>query len=201
MAGVVEAALADGLPRLAVENLRVEFQFPNDFERLALGVVVKAGQADERACAWGWLDGLDEVSAGADADNLAGFKALLVGSGRRGVHGRCNQLSRRRITGGGHTTPRGFDIGEEAHRFKDNGSRLEHTIFLQPEVEVVCPNVMFLDERSRHRNFQNGFCRIKAVNGHGKQISSSVGDAKRFGQDGFQTRRPSWLRRSDEPGT
>ena len=79
------AALADGLPRFPVENFRVELQFPNDFERLALRVVVETGHADQRARAWGGMDGLNEVGAGAKANDLAGLRcvcALCAGSNR-----------------------------------------------------------------------------------------------------------------------
>jgi len=57
VARVVKATLADGLPRLAVENLRVKFQFPDDFERLTLGIVVEqAIRTTVPMPADGWTD-------------------------------------------------------------------------------------------------------------------------------------------------
>ena len=69
--GIVEATLADGLPRFAVENLRIEFQFPDDFERLALGIVVEAGHPDLRACARGTFDSFNEVGPRANPHHVA----------------------------------------------------------------------------------------------------------------------------------
>ncbi len=74
MAGVVEAVFANGLPGFAVQDFRREFQFPYDFERLALGVVVEAGETNESAGAVGLLlDRAHEIGAGANADDLTSF--------------------------------------------------------------------------------------------------------------------------------
>ena len=74
MAGVVEAVFADGLPGFAVQDFRRKLQFPYDFEGLALGIVVKAGEANEGAGAVGLLfDGPHKVGAGANADDLTSF--------------------------------------------------------------------------------------------------------------------------------
>ena len=43
-AGLVEAALRDGVPRFAVEDRAVKFSIPKDVERLALSIIVQAGK-------------------------------------------------------------------------------------------------------------------------------------------------------------
>ena len=61
--GVVEASLAQRVPALVVQDPAVQFAVPEDFERLALGVVVGAGQADDRR-APGFLHRLDQPLTG-----------------------------------------------------------------------------------------------------------------------------------------
>jgi hypothetical protein len=53
--------------------LGIDFAFPEDFERLALGVVVEAGEAGEGVIAWesGRDDLVDEPTAAADVNDLA----------------------------------------------------------------------------------------------------------------------------------
>ncbi len=73
-ARVVEAARGDRAPRVSVEDLSVELAFPEDDEGRALRVVVEAGEPDERLLcrSGGGFDALDQVLAGANANDLAG---------------------------------------------------------------------------------------------------------------------------------
>ena len=86
--GRIESPLGDGVPRLAVHDLRVDFPFPEHFQPLALGVVIDARKLDQRAIAGvGSRHGLfDQVQPLANAGNLAwsgdsgGFEHLCLGS-------------------------------------------------------------------------------------------------------------------------
>ena len=40
--GGIEASLADALPRLFIQDLGLEFEFPNSLKRLALSIVIHA---------------------------------------------------------------------------------------------------------------------------------------------------------------
>src|SRR5262249_35073576 len=46
--GLIEAAFRDRLPRLAGHDLGVNLVVPEDFERITLGVVIDAGEANDR---------------------------------------------------------------------------------------------------------------------------------------------------------
>lgn len=71
VAGIVEALTADAFPGLAIHDLSVEFEFPDDFEFLALGVVLQAGERYFRAVRRR-LDGVYEPGPGAALHDLAG---------------------------------------------------------------------------------------------------------------------------------
>jgi hypothetical protein len=74
-ARLVEPLLPHPAPGVVAQDLGVDLLLPERLELLALGVVVEAGQADERLLRGGrWRDDLFyEVLAGADANHLAGL--------------------------------------------------------------------------------------------------------------------------------
>jgi hypothetical protein len=74
----VEALLGDLLPGRLAEHLGVHLFLPENFEAVALGVVVQAGGADEGLVAgFGREDDLlDQVAARADARDLTGTDPL-----------------------------------------------------------------------------------------------------------------------------
>ena len=82
--GVVEAPLAQRVPALVVEDPAVQFALPEDLERLALGVVVGAGQADDRRAA-GLLHRLDQPLTGPHPHQLPGLRRSV---GKARVHQR-----------------------------------------------------------------------------------------------------------------
>ena len=84
--GRVEAPLPEIGPRLVVQDGAGEFILPEDFEFLALGVVVRAGEADAGGLAgFGGRDDLfDQPVAGADAHHFADARVAL---GEVGVEG------------------------------------------------------------------------------------------------------------------
>lgn len=72
---VVESALGNARPRVALSRMRVYFRFPEDLEGDALRVVFEAGEANERQItAVAWLDILDQVLARANGDDVAGLR-------------------------------------------------------------------------------------------------------------------------------
>ena len=79
---VIKALTADFLPGLAIDDRGVELEISEDLARVALGVVVEAGERDLRAV-WGGLNGFDEPGARAAAHDLAGGGESGVGSLRR----------------------------------------------------------------------------------------------------------------------
>ena len=85
VAGWVEASRGQVAPAFGLEDAAVELEVPPDVEGLALGVVVGAGKSDEAGLAGcGWLDDfLDEPAAGAEIDELAGFR-IAIGEGAGG---------------------------------------------------------------------------------------------------------------------
>ena len=70
VAGIIKTLAADALPSLAVHDLGVEFEFPDDFEFLALGVILEAGERYLRAVGRR-LDGVHEPGPGAALHDLA----------------------------------------------------------------------------------------------------------------------------------
>ena len=71
--GASKPLAARSLPALLLEDPAVELVVPEDVQRLALGVVVRAGQPDERRLAGsrGLDDLLDEPSPRAHLDQFA----------------------------------------------------------------------------------------------------------------------------------
>jgi hypothetical protein len=78
--GAVEAAGGDAIPRGAAEHAGVELVLPEDLEGITLGVVLEAGEAQERGVAGLRRrdDLVDEVLAAADVDDLAGLERGAV---------------------------------------------------------------------------------------------------------------------------
>ena len=48
----VESSGGDGFPRLPGKNLGIQLLFPQDFERLPLGIVINAGKLNEGRIVW-----------------------------------------------------------------------------------------------------------------------------------------------------
>ena len=90
MIGRVEAALPEIGPGFVVQDGAVEFVFPEDFELPALGVVVRAGEAD--AGGFGGVvgrdDPFDQPVAGADAHHFADARVAFGEVGVGGGEGR-----------------------------------------------------------------------------------------------------------------
>ncbi len=77
--GASKPLVGEVLPALLLEDPPVELVVPEDVERLALGVVVRAGQPDERGlpARLGLDDFLDEPAPRADLHEFAHLRYAL----------------------------------------------------------------------------------------------------------------------------
>jgi hypothetical protein len=100
----VETPRRQVLPGFAGQDGQIDFLLPEDFQRLALGVIIKAGEPDKRRvhCRGRQHYFLNEVLPLADADDLARFggsgnflhttvrESHVAGAGRSPVQELCS---------------------------------------------------------------------------------------------------------------
>jgi hypothetical protein len=73
-AGLIKALLADGLPGFVAKDLGVELKPPDNFEFFPLGIVVKAGKADNRIGSPAIpLGSFNQIGSGSYSNDLAGL--------------------------------------------------------------------------------------------------------------------------------
>lgn len=82
--GRIEASAADAFPGLLIEDLAIQLELPDNFQRLALCVVVQAGQTHQSAGGRSGFNRFDEVRAGPNTDDFACF-----GQSARGIVTAC----------------------------------------------------------------------------------------------------------------